>query len=571
MATKSVLVIDDEIYIRDMLKTDLEFEGYTVYTAENGEKGLEQLQKHHPRVIILDLKMPIMNGIEFLHNLQPRINKTSSVIVLTGYGIDKDVQECYKLGIQSFLRKPVNMHELEALIKRNFEMIQYSEQLKHEIKEKNNANILLQNIFNGMAEGIVALDNHFHIQMISQKACQTLGINRKEALNKPAASVLGTQIAGSSGIILKTNKQKEINDVHTNLLSPSGSMIPVKLSLKPLDEKETNLSYLLFFRNLKEEERVVRKTSGRVIFGKMLSSCDNMKEVFNLIETISTSNATVLIQGESGTGKELVARETHNRSTRADKPMFTVNCAAIPPNLLESEFFGHEKGAFTGAHKTKKGRFELANKSTLFLDEIAEIPVELQAKLLRVLQEQKFERVGGTQSIKVDVRIITATNHDLDLLVKEKRFREDLFYRLDVIKIILPPLRKRMDDIPLLISYFIKELNRKENRQVKGVASDALQHMYAYPWPGNIRELYHAIEHAYAVSRDNILKMNNFPQKLRTSQLPSNTKIAKPKNEKEAILFALEQSGFHKGKTAALLGISYVTLYRKIKKYRIQV
>lgn len=567
--TDTILVVDDDSNVRDILRNYLEFIGYNIVTAENGEQGLEKVQECCPTMILLDLKMPVMGGLEFLEKLEPSFNKNCSIIVLTGYGSDDDIQSCYQLGIQSFLRKPVNWFELEGVVKKNLELLHYSERLQLEIVQKDQLNELLTSTFNGIAEGTIVLDRQYHIRLISHRACQMLGIDEDDAVNKTASAVLGMQIGGPTGLLVGIDSRKDTSDIQTEVLSPSGRVIPVSLSIKPLKNTGSSLEQILFFRDLRAEENLYRENAGGVVFGQMISASPKMKEVFNLIDNVAASNATVLIQGDSGTGKELVAKEIHSRSNRANNVMHVVNCAALPPNLLESEFFGHEKGAFTGAHRSKTGRFELADKGTLFLDEIAEIPLELQVKLLRALQEQKFERVGGTQTIQVDVRIIAATNRHLKEMVNQGMFREDLFYRLDVIKIELPALKERMLDIPLLVAHFIKTLNKRENRQVKDVSARAYQKMFAYDWPGNIRELYHAIEHAFAVSKGDILQTSHLPEKLFQKYTENETDQKQPKSEKESIQYALEKSGFHKGKAAALLGISYVTLYRKIKKYQI--
>ena len=567
----TVLVIDDDPHIRDMLEKNLILSGYNVLLAQNGLEGLNRLETHKPEIILLDLNMPVLGGVAFLKQIGTSINKTSSIIVLTGYATDNDIQECYQLGIQSFLRKPVNWYELEGLIKRDLELLAYSEQMKQEIAQKEQINLLLRNIFEAMAEGVIALDQQFQIKMISKKACRILGLDEKKTLNRSITSILGPNIGGPSGLILTTEKGKELADINTEFILPSGRILPVNLTLKTLENSTLNLDRLLLFKDLRVEQQLLRANAGGIIFGGMISANQNMKKVFALIENTAPSNATILIEGESGTGKELVAREIHTRSNRAQHPLIIVNCAAIPPNLLEDEFFGHEKGAFTSADKVKKGRFEIAHRGTLFLDEIAEIPLELQVKLLRALQEQEFERVGGNKTIGVDVRIIAATNQNLLQMVQDQKFREDLFYRLDVVKIFLPPLKERMSDIPLLVSHFIETLNQKENRQIKDVSAQAFQLLFAYPWPGNVRELYHTIEHAFAVSNDDIIQKTHLPEKLKIFQIEQWKTPSNPKSEQETILLALEQSSFHKGKAAAMLNISYVTLYRKIKKYKMTI
>jgi len=568
-------VIDDEPIIRDLLTDFLMSKGYEVNTAKSGKEGFEILKNQPTKLIILDLDMPDMNGQAFLENLTPRIGTPYSVIVLTGHGTDEAVKNCFKLGIHSFLRKPVNLFELEGQINRNIELIDYSEKLKEhtqrlkrEIEEKEKALDLLTSTFEGMAEGVIAFDDGFLIQMISSKACSILNLSEDQAIGKAAASILGTEVAGAGGVFMESVKYKqEISSENSRLLSPSGSIIHASVVIKPIKGATSDICWLMFIRDRREEERQSREKSGGVFFGKMIGGDPKMKEIFELVENVASSSASILIQGESGTGKELVAKEIHDRSRRAQQPFQVVNCAAIPANLLESEFFGHEKGAFTGAHKKRMGRFELANTGTLFLDEVADIPFELQVKLLRVLQEQKFERVGGTRSISVDVRIISATNRDLSQMVSEKKFRDDLFYRLDVVSIKLPKLHERMSDLPLLIPHFIKMLNEKEGRKVKSFSAAAMQMLFSYHWPGNIRELMNVVEYAVAVSNGTILKPEHLPSKILDTLNPVNDSEHEPLSEKHAIKQALKDSSFKKGKTAALLGISYSTLYRKMQKY----
>ena len=572
-----ILVIDDEPFIRELLTDFLLSKGYEVDTAENGKEGLKLLNGHPPQLIILDLDMPEMNGLSFLENLSPRIDTPYSVIILTGHGTDEAVKKCFKLGIHSFLRKPVNLYELEGQIKRNIELIGYSEklkahalQLKQEVAEKEKALDLLRRTFEGMAEGVIAFDDGFMIRMISNKACSILNLTEEATIGRSAASILGVEVAGPGGVFIEAVKFKqEITSDNKRLLSPSGLVIQADLIIKPIQNATSDISWLMFIRDRREEERYSRENAGGVHFGGMIGRDPKMKEIFNLIENVASSQAAILIQGESGTGKELVAKEIHTRSRRAQQPFQVMNCAAIPSSLLESEFFGHEKGAFTGAHKKRMGRFELANTGTLFLDEIADIPFDLQVKLLRVLQEQKFERVGGTQSIEVDVRIISATNKELGQLVAEGKFRDDLFYRLDVVSINLPPLRDRMSDLPLLIPHFIDELNQKEQRNVKSFSASAMQLLFAYAWPGNIRELINVVEYALAVSQGTILKPEHLPEKILQSSQPENDADYESLSEKHTIQQALKESSFRKGKAATLLGISYSTLYRKMQKYNL--
>ncbi|MCP4648145.1 MAG: sigma-54-dependent Fis family transcriptional regulator, partial [bacterium] len=296
-----------------------------------------------------------------------------------------------------------------------------------------------------------------------------------------------------------------------------------------------------------------------------------MQVVYKLIEDIAPTDATILIQGESGTGKELVARAIRRQSLRNDKPFVVINCSAYPDTLLESELFGHEKGAFTGATRQKTGRFEQANGGTVFLDEIGEIAPSSQIKLLRVLQTQKFERLGGEQTLSVDVRILAATNRDLIQEVKNGNFREDLFYRLNVIPLQLPPLRARRNDVPLLVRHFQKKYALEQGEKVKGLSSEAMRRLLDHQWPGNVRELENSIEHAVVLAKGERIEISHLPSVLCKAELPSQggqqgTII---EHEKRLLLDALEESGWNKKQAALRLGISRSTLYGKLRKYNI--
>ena len=306
-------------------------------------------------------------------------------------------------------------------------------------------------------------------------------------------------------------------------------------------------------------------------FSGIIGKDPQMQNIYRLIEDIAPTDATVLIQGESGTGKELVARAIHLQSLRNAKPFIVINCSAYPATLLESELFGHEKGAFTGAVRQKIGRFEQADGGTVFLDEIGEIAPSAQIKLLRVLQSQKFERVGGEKTLNVDARILAATNKDLIQEVQKRRFREDLFYRLNVIPIHLPPIRKRRNDIPLLARYFLRRFAVEQQKEIKDFSSEAMRLLLDYPWPGNVRELENSIEHAAVLAKQKNVEISDLPSAIRDAAPPVSLETSGTivENEKKLLQEVLDECGWNKKKAALQLGISRSTLYEKIKKYQI--
>jgi transcriptional regulator with GAF, ATPase, and Fis domain len=316
-------------------------------------------------------------------------------------------------------------------------------------------------------------------------------------------------------------------------------------------------------------------------FAGIVGTCARMRELFSLISKVADTDTTVLVQGESGTGKELISRAIHFKGPRAAHPFVPVNCGAIPTELLESELFGHEKGAFTHAIRTRIGRFEMANGGTVFLDEIAEMSPMLQVKLLRVLQEHEFERVGGTQTIKPDFRVIAATNKNLEDAVKAGTFREDLFYRLNVIPVDAPPLRARQSDVPLLVEYFISSFNESKHREISGISAEAMEYLIRYNWPGNVRELENIIERMVILAAEHEISVADLPDKITAMQtgINANTKEIPAQGfvlqravadfEKEIIIQALNQTDWVKNQAAKLLKVNRTTLIEKMKRYEL--
>ncbi len=360
---------------------------------------------------------------------------------------------------------------------------------------------------------------------------------------------------------------------------------------KPVKTEEVLLiiEKALEVRQLRRENRTLKQElKSRYSFDHIIGTSEPMQKVFRLIERIATTDSTVLITGESGTGKELIAHAIHYSSDRSDGPFVPVNCAAIPEDLLESELFGHEKGAFTHAIRTRIGKFELANKGTIFLDEIGEMSQSLQVKLLRVLQERKFERVGGIKTIQVDIRILAATNIDLEQAVKEGRFREDLFYRLNVIPIHVPPLRERRSDIPLLIAHFMKKFNKNRETPIQGIEDNAMQCLLNYEWPGNVRELENIIERMVILANGPKIALKDLPEHILKSakglncleaslHIPSlpeeglSLSEAVKEFEKALIIQALNKTDWIKNRAAKLLKMNRTTLIEKMKKQKLMM
>jgi len=453
-----ILVADDEPNMRKVLRAMLEHDGYDVHLAEDGAAALEVLENHHVDVLITDLRMPEIDGMELLKRVHGA-RESMPVIMITAHGTVDTAVEAIKLGAFDYITKPFDRKALREIV---------------------------------------------------AKAARTCELQEKEA-------------------------------------------------------------------------SVERDPAGRF---RIIGRAKPMQEIYQMIDRVAATPSTVLVTGESGTGKELIARALHENSDRRERPYIRVNCAAIPPTLIESELFGYEKGAFTGAESPKPGRFELADGGTLFLDEIGEVALEMQVKLLRAIQEGEFERVGGVTTTRVNVRLITATNQDLRARIAAGLFREDLYYRLNVVHIHLPPLRERQEDVGLLAEHFLGKYNERLGKKIKSIDDAAMRFLATYPWPGNIRELENVLERCVLFCDDDAVRTEHLPPDVRGNEPAAGAGIVMPEEdlriagglkdqvkaatanlEKQFIVRALEQTGRNVTRAAQLLKISRKSLQTKMKEF----
>ena len=452
MQKLNILIVEDGRSQREMLRDFLISEGHRVAEAENGEKAIKTVAGHHFDLILLDYKMPGMDGMEVLKAVK-RINHEIDVVIITAYGTIETAVEAIKVGAMDYITKPVELEELLLLVER---------------------------------------------------VAERRGLIRENELLK--------QELGKKGVTV---------------------------------------------------DKIVYKNA-------------KMVELINLASRVAASRASVLIQGESGTGKELIARLIHQLSPRVNKSIIVVNCGALQENLLESELFGHEKGAYTGASSRRIGRFEEADGGTLFLDEIGELPPTVQVKLLRFLQEREIQRLGGNANIPVDVRIISATNRDLEARVREEAFREDLFYRLKVVTMSMPPLRERKEDLPALIDHFMEKFTLENKKNIKGITAEARDLLLKYDYPGNVRELVNILERAVVIARDEYITVGDLPF---SGDAPGTDR--KPKSsgslresiedlEQQLISEAMAKTGDNQTRAAEILGMSERMLRYKLKKYELK-
>ncbi|HQO14843.1 MAG TPA: sigma 54-interacting transcriptional regulator [Smithellaceae bacterium] len=424
-------------------------------------------------------------------------------------------------------------------------------------------------ILDSIADGVFSVDKDWRISSFNRAAEKITGVSRKDAVGQLCKDVLKADICERNCCLRATMRTgKPIVNKNVYIIDAEGRKRPISISTALLrDKKGKLLGAVETFRDISVEEDLRKAIEKKYSFADIISKNHRILQLFDILPDIAASNSTVLIEGESGTGKELFARAIHDLSSRKNQLFVAVNCSALPDTLLESELFGYKEGAFTDAKKDKPGRFRLAENGTLFLDEIGEITPSMQVKLLRVLQEKTYEPLGATQSVEHNVRIIAATNKDLDVLVREGSFREDLYYRINVFKIILPPLRERMEDIPLLIDHFIERFNVLQKKSIQGVSEEAMSVLMSYSYPGNIRELANIIERAFILCKTGLIEKKHLPESL--FAMSANNKDSKVSSLRDVeaayLLNALKQNNWDRQKTARQIGIHKSTLYRKIK------
>ncbi|HNZ59385.1 MAG TPA: sigma 54-interacting transcriptional regulator [Syntrophorhabdaceae bacterium] len=438
--------------------------------------------------------------------------------------------------------------------------------------EKHQRDVILDSI----NEGVFTVDPDWRITSFNKAAEKITGVSREDSIGRYCSEVFHANICESNCALRQTFETGKSNvNVTAYIVNNKGFRIPIRISTAILkNDKGEVIGGVETFQDLSQVERLQKELKDKHTFEDIVGRSPAMMNLFNILPQISESDSTVLIEGSSGTGKELFARAIHNMSNRKKKRFVAVNCAALPDTLLESEFFGYKAGAFTDAKKDKPGRFLLADGGTIFLDEIGDISPALQVRLLRVLQERTVEPLGATEPIKIDVRVIVATNKDLSQLVQEGKFREDLFYRIKVIHLKMPTLKERKEDIRLLVDHIIEKYNRLQGKNITDISVEAMSRLIEYDYPGNVRELENIIEQAFVLCRGDIIELHHLPAELRSDMLSSedrSSSMSLLEMEKNLIAGKLRLYGGNRKLTARELGIDVSTLYRKILKMNIDV
>ena len=556
--TIKILIVDDEENICFTLGRFLSDEGYDVTTAENFNTALQKIDQIEFDLVFADILLKGRSGIEILKAVNEK-DLNCPVVMITGVPTIETASEALRMGAFDYLSKPVLQ---TGLLKVTKAALRY----KRLVDEKERYKTNLEAIFSSVKDALISVDKDLNIIETNRAAEKICNLLRKTSIGKSLRSMefpCSGQCIGALEKTISLKKSVEYTQVSCGLDKNTGQV--VNLTASPLLDRKGNLSGgILAIRDQTRLFRLERDMKMRHKCHNMIGKSEAIQDIFSLVDTLADVKTSVLISGESGTGKELVADALHFKGHDPQKPLVKVNCAALSENLLESELFGHVKGAFSGAFKDRVGRFEHADGGTILLDEVGEISPRMQLRLLRVLQEHEFERVGDSATIKVNVRVVAATNLDLMDEVNNGRFRSDLYYRLKILEIKLPALRKRREDIPLLVEHFIGFFNEQFGKYIENISDDVRQRFMKYPWPGNIRELKHAIEHAFILCKGTVLELEHIP--LEVSQ--GNSSVLNS-TTKEELLVALNKVRWNKTKAAKVLNISRQTLYRQMKMYKI--
>ncbi|MCP4640396.1 MAG: PAS domain-containing protein [bacterium] len=427
-------------------------------------------------------------------------------------------------------------------------------------------------ILESISDGVFTVDADWRVTSFNRAAEEITGVPREEAVGQPCCDVFRANMCESECALRHT---VDTGDPVVNrsgfIVDADGNRIPISVSTALLRDAEGRIvGGVETFRDLSLVEELRKEISRQYEAGDLVSRSPAMRRLFDLLPQMAASDSSILIQGETGTGKELVARAIHSLSRRKDGPFVAVNCGALPDTLLESELFGYRKGAFTGADQDKPGRFEAARGGTLFLDEVGDVSPALQVRLLRVLQEKQYEPLGSTESVEADVRIVAAANRDIAALVEDGSFRKDLYYRINVVRVDVPPLRKRKEDIPLLVDHFVERFNRIQGKAVEGVTTEAMTLLMAHDYPGNVRELENVVEHAFVLCDSGSINVEHLPEQF-SARMPRKGKAARKLStalhavEAQAIRDALRRNGFNRQAAARELGMHKSTFFRKVK------
>ncbi|MBF0557109.1 MAG: sigma 54-interacting transcriptional regulator [Nitrospirae bacterium] len=556
-----IIVVDDEYWIRNTFKDFLEEAGYNVFTTGDYSEAISMIADNDFDLVIVDIVLGGYSGIDLLREIKAG-TPASLVVMITGYPEIETASEAVRLGAFDYITKPVRK---DALLR----VVNAALSYKSLVDEKEKYRMHLEAIFRSVNVGIITVNTEMHIVSFNGAATKICGFTDTAQLENDLLYSHESQCSKRCFFTLRetiqTKKSYDIYRLECKHKLKSGQVVNIT-TYPMLDEQEGFSGGVMIVQDETSLAELEMQIGHPRKYHNIIGQSERMQNIYSLIETLSNLKTTVLITGESGTGKELIAEAIHFRGQRSNKPLVKVNCSAISEHLLESELFGHVKGAFTDAISDSTGRFQKADGGTIFLDEIGDITAATQLKLMRVLQEMEFEKVGNSTTIKVDVRVIAATNQCLKEKIKRGQFRKDLYYRLRVVEINLPSLRDRKEDIPLLVEHFLAKFNRDFKKEIHSVSTDVMRAFMHYPWPGNIREMEHAIEHAFVLCNQRIITLDDLPEEFR--DIVSGN--IRQEHEPQIIRLTLKNTRWNKSKTARILGIDRKTLYNKMRLYGIK-
>ncbi|MFQ6757756.1 MAG: response regulator [Deltaproteobacteria bacterium] len=585
-----ILVVDDEESLRLTFQMFLGREGYgPVVTASTFEEAMALIEQQTFDLIISDIVMEGASGIDLLRRVR-ELGLECPMVMVTGYPNINTASEAVRLGAFDYLAKPVKKADLLRTARMALQQYGLWKEKERLTEEKERYQQYLETIFRSVRDMIITVDHDLRVvQMNDQAKNWAATYMPRLAVGADLEEVAGAFAVFASDVQKVMDCREAVSEHRIEINLEDGGHVVFRLSAAPLESQHDKgfLGVVLVFRDVSRLEDL-EKRGKRTYFHRLAGVSRAMQTVYTLIENVGQVDTSVLITGESGTGKELVAEALHAESPRRDMPLVKFDCTSIPENLMESELFGHKKGAFTGADRNREGRILQADGGTLFLDEIGDISPLMQLRLLRFLQERTFYPVGEDRPVTVDVRVVAATNADLKQKVQRGEFREDLYYRLRVIDITLPPLRNREGDLPILVDLFLVRFSKRLNKNITGISDQALQLLADYSWPGNVRELEHVVERACVLCTDDTITTGNLPEEVRSwNRVAATTSggngeeasavngfgVSAPvsrESEKEHLVSIIAQTDGNKAKAARLLGIDRSTLYRKMKAYGLE-
>lgn len=559
----NILIVDDEESIRFTVKEFLLQDGYKVFTAEGYDEAIKIINTEGIDIIVSDIVLGDRSGVDILRKVSEK-GMICPVILFTGQPNVETASEAVRLGAYDYVLKPLRKEALLHIVRMAF---------RHKclVYEKMESHANLEAIFSSVTDAIITVDGDLKVIQMNVAAETICGFSRDEVIGKSLDSIPINCCGQCIALIKRTILERQPLEIYrAECRHKTRSEQLVSMSTFPLNSLISEISGCVII--IKDETRISnleKELEKRQRVFDIIGKDVKMQNLYSLMENLYDIDTTVLIHGESGTGKGLVAEAIHYGGKRGKKPFVKVDCSALTETLLESELFGHIRGAFTGAVTDKVGRFKKADGGTLFLDEIGDVSLGVQQRLLRVLQDKEFERVGDSTPVTVDVRIIAATNQDIQEKIRRGTFRKDLFYRLKVVMLTLPALRDRRGDIPFLVKHFIKKFNQKFRKMITAVSSDVYKIFMDYGWPGNVRELENVLEYCFVVCSKDVITTEDLPGEYNRN-MKSAPCVEGKSIEYDKILSALEQTHWNKTGAARLLGISRRTIYNKIKYYNIR-